>query len=111
MLPYLEDTSKRLLLLSTCISSSSLSDLPSSLSSLCEEHQLETTSHELTFSYEDMTMNEVLTHILPSDVPIPSSFEQVGHIAHLNLREEHAPFKEAIGTVLLDKNASIEVCI
>jgi tRNA (guanine37-N1)-methyltransferase len=33
----------------------------------------------------------------------PSAYETVGHIVHLNLREEQLPYKEAIGTVLLDK--------
>ena len=28
---------------------------------------------------------------------IPSAFETVGHIAHLNLREEQLPFKKVIG--------------
>ena len=35
---------------------------------------------------------------------MPSSFETVGHIAHLNLRDELLPFKRVIGRVLLEKN-------
>ena len=37
---------------------------------------------------------------------VPSSFETVGHIAHVNLREEVLCFKHLIGRVLLDKNSS-----
>ena len=37
--------------------------------------------------------------ILPEGTDVPSSFETVGHIAHLNLREEHLPFKRTIGQV------------
>jgi tRNA (guanine37-N1)-methyltransferase len=33
----------------------------------------------------------------------PSGYESVGHIVHLNLREEHQPYKNVIGVVLLDK--------
>jgi len=32
-------------------------------------------------------------------VEVPTSFETVGHIAHLNLREELLPFKHIIGQV------------
>ncbi len=35
---------------------------------------------------------------------MPSSFETVGHVAHLNLRDELLPFKRVIGRVLLEKN-------
>ena len=35
---------------------------------------------------------------------VPGSFETVGHVAHLNLRDELLPFKLLIGRVLLDKN-------
>mmetsp|Transcript_12368 Transcript_12368/g.25231 ORF Transcript_12368/g.25231 Transcript_12368/m.25231 type:complete len:99 (+) Transcript_12368:951-1247(+) len=34
---------------------------------------------------------------------VPTSFESVGHIVHLNLRDEHEPYKAVIGQVLLDK--------
>ena len=36
---------------------------------------------------------------------MPSSFETIGHIAHLNLRDEQLPHKHLIAQVLLDKNA------
>ncbi|KAL7131075.1 hypothetical protein ABFS83_13G175600 [Erythranthe nasuta] len=35
---------------------------------------------------------------------IPSAFEMVGHIAHLNLRDEHLQYKHLITKVVLDKN-------
>lgn len=42
---------------------------------------------------------------------IPSSFETIGHIAHLNLFPEHAPYKKLIGQVLLDKNPTIKTVV
>jgi tRNA (guanine37-N1)-methyltransferase len=42
----------------------------------------------------------VLEALLPKDVVVPSAFETVGHIAHLNLREEHLPYKKIIAKAL-----------
>jgi len=33
---------------------------------------------------------------------VPTAFETIGHIAHMNLRDEQLPFKHIIGQVLLD---------
>ncbi|PNY11599.1 tRNA (guanine(37)-N1)-methyltransferase 1-like protein [Trifolium pratense] len=42
--------------------------------------------------------------MLPEGMIVPTAFETVGHIAHLNLREEHLPYKKLIAKVVLDKN-------
>lgn len=42
---------------------------------------------------------------------MPGSFETVGHIAHLNIREEAMPWRKLIGRVILDKNASIKTVV
>eukprot|EP00775_Hariotina_reticulata_P005490 gene5490-5724_t len=44
-------------------------------------------------------------------VDIPGSFESIGHIAHLNLRDEHLPYKHIIGQVIVDKNPAIKTVI
>jgi tRNA (guanine37-N1)-methyltransferase len=64
------------------------------------------TQYTVTTTYEHWTTDQVLRHILPKDtIPeIPSAFETVGHIAHLNLRDECIPYKYWIGKVLLDKH-------
>ncbi|KAJ8428546.1 hypothetical protein Cgig2_003794 [Carnegiea gigantea] len=49
-------------------------------------------------------MHVVLEALLPKGVIVPSAFETVGHIAHLNLRDEHLPYKKVIAKVVLDKN-------
>ncbi|GAB2278038.1 hypothetical protein Dimus_012737 [Dionaea muscipula] len=58
----------------------------------------------LTLFYDYWPMNEVLEALLPKGMIVPCAFETVGHIAHLNLREEHLPYKKLIAKVVLDKN-------
>jgi tRNA G37 N-methylase Trm5 len=45
------------------------------------------------------TVLQILEALLPRDMIIPSAFETVGHIAHLNLRDEHLPYKKLIAKV------------
>ena len=53
---------------------------------------------DLELSYEHWTAEEILRAILPADITeVPSAFETIGHIAHVNLREAHRPFKDIIG--------------
>lgn len=56
-------------------------------------------------NYGNCSIEHVLRTLLPADVPVPTSFETVGHIAHVNLRDEHKPWKLLIGEVMLDKLA------
>lgn len=42
---------------------------------------------------------------------IPTSYEIIGNIAHLNLREKFLPYKFLIGKIILDKNPSIKTVI
>lgn len=54
-----------------------------------------------------------MTAILPNlDAEyMPSAFTQVGHVAHLNLRDEYLPYKHLIARVLRDKANSITTVI
>ena len=59
-----------------------------------------------------MTLDEVLKEILPHDVDeVPSGFETIGDIAHLNLTGRLFDFRYAIGQVLLDKNPIIRTVV
>jgi tRNA (guanine37-N1)-methyltransferase len=51
--------------------------------------------------------------ILPEEAleDVPSGFQVVGHVAHLNLREAYLPYKNLIATILLDKNPTIRTVI
>jgi len=76
-------------------------------------------THHVTLGYDHYTVDQILSRILPeasitstnNGTDIPSSFEAVGHLAHLNLREELWPYKFIIGRVILDKNKSMKVVV
>lgn len=73
--------------------------------SLLAERSLAPEPYELRLGYEYLLADAVLKVLLPPGLEAPTSFETVGHIAHLNLRDELLPFKAMIGRVLLDKNS------
>ena len=77
--------------------------------------------------YQNQPISRILTKLLPPEInntydvnsggiagvnnytqqsssPPPTSYEQIGHIAHLNLRAIHVPYGRVIGRVLLDKH-------
>ena len=39
-------------------------------------------------------------------MPPPSAYEQIGHVAHFNLKEIHLPHKHLIGSALLASNSA-----
>ncbi|XP_044464135.1 tRNA (guanine(37)-N1)-methyltransferase 2 isoform X2 [Mangifera indica] len=58
----------------------------------------------MTLGYSYWDADYVLKQILPPGVEVPTSFETIGHIAHLNIHDELLPFKEVIAKVIYDKN-------
>ncbi|XP_040384590.1 tRNA (guanine(37)-N1)-methyltransferase 1 isoform X2 [Oryza brachyantha] len=101
----------RLLLLDESYANRTVDELPDAVkvvldhetnkdgSSACELVQC-----QVTLFYDYWPMNEVLEELLPEGIITPTGFETVGHIAHLNLRDEHLPYKKLIAQVVLDKN-------
>jgi len=65
----------------------------------------------LHLGYEHYTADQALRRILPRELPVCTSFETIGHIAHMNLREGHLPFRRIIGQVILDKNPRIRTVV
>eukprot|EP01064_Diplonema_japonicum_P014140 TRINITY_DN2167_c0_g1_i2.p1 TRINITY_DN2167_c0_g1~~TRINITY_DN2167_c0_g1_i2.p1 ORF type:complete len:322 (+),score=103.01 TRINITY_DN2167_c0_g1_i2:296-1261(+) len=55
--------------------------------------------------------NEILREMLPEGMTVPASFETVGHIAHINLKEEHHPYRFLIGQVIIDKNPGVKTVV
>ena len=67
-----------------------------------------TISLQLKYLRRNVLTSKVLRAILPSNLEVPSSYEQVGHIVHLNLDASLLPFKYVIGQVYLVKRLSIK---
>lgn len=56
--------------------------------------------YTLTLDYDHWSTEQILRAALPDELhEVTSSFETVGHIAHMNLRQEQLPFKKFIGEV------------
>lgn len=103
--------STRVLLLDEQYADSEIDGMPQAIKAVFKEYVgdnmaagVELVKCRLTLFYNYWQMNEVLEAVLPKDLTVPSAFETVGHIAHLNLREEHLPYKKIIAKVVLDKN-------
>ena len=54
--------------------------------------------YTVKLEYQHYSSRAILSAVLPEDIDeIPTGFEVVGHIAHLNLRKEVLPYKALIG--------------
>jgi tRNA (guanine37-N1)-methyltransferase len=70
------------------------------------------TSFPVSFQYHQFTASFLLNQLLPVEVhPVPTAFEMVGHVAHLNLRAPHLPYRFLIGEVLLETLPIVETVI
>ncbi|MEW5318686.1 MAG: hypothetical protein WDW38_009888 [Sanguina aurantia] len=72
---------------------------------------VEVNDYPLAMTYAMFSAEHVLRALLPAGIDVPQSFETVGHIAHLNLREEQLPYKLIIGQVLVDKNVHLKTVV
>ncbi|EQC32018.1 hypothetical protein SDRG_10217 [Saprolegnia diclina VS20] len=83
-----------------------LESSPLDLQEFIKKENLSVHTHEITLDYSFWGVDHVLRKLLPESITeVPASFETIGHIAHINLREFHLPYKHIIGQVILDKNS------
>ena len=67
-----------------------------------KSHGAEETTYDLILGYEHWTAEQVLRAVLPAEISeVPSSFETIGHIAHVNLRDSQLDYKKLIGRCFL----------
>ncbi|KAF9370172.1 tRNA(m(1)G37)methyltransferase [Podila verticillata] len=107
------EKSKRLILLSMAISNKDLEGASEKTKEFVKEHGFELAETQFQVSYDYWTADEVVRAILPEEllVEAPSSFTTVGHIAHMNLKDEYLPWKHLIGQVILDKNPNLKTVV
>ena len=105
VLPCESDKSKRTVLLRDDYD---LSEFDGSMEEISEK------SLEIALSYKHWSAAQIFRAIFPDDIDdteVVSAFETIGHIAHLNLKPCHEPYKKLIGQVIVDKNAAIKTVV
>lgn len=106
--PVVQDPSNekaRLLILSENIKDPGLFEVPTvKLEAVKELCDVKVVPYSLVLGYTYWTADHILREILPPGVEVPSSFETIGHIAHLNICGDLLPYKHAIARVIFDKN-------
>lgn len=83
-----------------------VTELPKEVLEKVPEAKLE--PYPVTLTYKQLTYIELLRHYIPEPLVIPTSFETIGHIAHLNLPDELLPYKKVIGECIILKNPCIK---
>ncbi|RMZ13880.1 hypothetical protein D0860_02337 [Hortaea werneckii] len=96
-------------------SSSSVQSWPHSptVTDLVAQELISVVPFDLNLNYDYWTYYDIISSILHEDEQgeIPSGFTQVGHVAHLNLRDEYLKHKYLIAEVLMDKNPGVRTVI
>ncbi|KAH0793197.1 tRNA (guanine(37)-N1)-methyltransferase [Histomonas meleagridis] len=95
-----ENNEKRILL------AEGVNELPKEVTDIVGDVEL--TPYELTLDYNNFSLQDLLKQFLPEGVVIPSSFETIGKIAHLNLLDEQLLYKHIIGQAILLKNTALK---
>ncbi|KAF8948513.1 tRNA(m(1)G37)methyltransferase [Haplosporangium gracile] len=107
------EKSKRLVLLNLDIQTEDLEGASEKTKEFIKEKDINLTKAEISVGYDHWTADEILRALLPEEIidEAPSSFTTVGHIAHMNLKDEYLPFKGLIGQVILDKNPNLKTVV
>jgi tRNA (guanine37-N1)-methyltransferase len=92
--------------------------LPAELAAyLAENPNIQLVPYSLRISASSLTLTTLLRRALPASVisaaggAIPSAFETVGHIAHLNLLDAYLPYRHLIGAAILFKFPALRTVV
>ncbi|KAL8717599.1 MAG: hypothetical protein Q9225_005169 [Loekoesia sp. 1 TL-2023] len=85
----------------------------SQLRELVNTQEVLVAPYRLQLDYNCWNYHDIMSAILPESEQdeIPVGFSVVGHVAHLNLRNQYLPYKSIIASVLMDKNPTIRTVI
>ncbi|KAI4157125.1 MAG: hypothetical protein LQ342_008519 [Letrouitia transgressa] len=80
---------------------------------LVQSQQIHVAPYDLVLDYDYWTYHDILSAVLPEaeQDELPTGFSVVGHIAHLNLRDQYLPYKHTIAAVIMDKSPTIRTVI
>ncbi|EPS64117.1 hypothetical protein M569_10664, partial [Genlisea aurea] len=98
--------STRLLLLDQRYANKNLEEMPEAVKAVFREYDepvLELVRCRMSLFYDYWQLGEILEALLPEGMIIPTTYEIVGHIAHLNLRDDLLQYKALIAKLVLDK--------
>ncbi|KAJ3348861.1 tRNA(m(1)G37)methyltransferase [Entophlyctis luteolus] len=91
---------------------SSRETLPQAVSTFATANNAEIVeNHELVLDFNYWTADQLIRSVLPDHLNVPSSFELIGHIAHMNLRNEYLPYKKVVGEIILKKNNYVRTVV
>ncbi|RIA96453.1 Met-10+ like-protein [Glomus cerebriforme] len=97
----------KIVLMNLNVQSLDLSNISNEAKDFINTEGLGVVKHSIELKYDYWGVDDILKAILPEGSESPSSFTQIGHIAHINLRDEFLPWKHIIGQVILDKTPNI----
>ncbi|KAJ2064578.1 tRNA(m(1)G37)methyltransferase [Coemansia sp. S146] len=101
----------KLVLLRPEITSTALDEGSDRLRALVRENGWETLTHDVTMDYDNWSADDILKAVLPDPTQAPTAYEQIGHIAHMNLRDEYLEYKTIIGQVIIDKSPTVTMVV
>jgi tRNA (guanine37-N1)-methyltransferase len=104
---------KKCLLLRSDIKHDDSSTWSSTIEALIKAERIGVIPFTVDLDYDYWNYHDIMSSILPEEFvdDLPSGFQIVGHVAHLNLRDHYLPYKSIIADVLMDKNAAITTVI
>ncbi|KAI5212504.1 hypothetical protein E4T38_00512 [Aureobasidium subglaciale] len=84
------------------------------VSEMEKSNMIKVVPYEISLDYDYWDYQDIASAVLPQSEEhdeIPSGFTLVGHVAHLNLRDQYMPHKNIIGEMLIDKNPGVRTVI